>query len=139
MRSDDAIRNGGELPDLVKLNDVFFALHALTLTSATLTQIYVFGPTPSLSPVVRISVIMVALSLMLAGLEVLARNIHWNPDADFLSHNLWTWLGFCFLTSFVKLGVTLTKFIPQAILNYKRKSTEGWSIYNILLDSLEAY
>jgi len=30
--------------------------------------------------------------------------------------------------------VTLVKYIPQAWLNFKRKSTEGWSICNILLD-----
>lgn len=28
----------------------------------------------------------------------------------------------------------MMKYVPQAILNYRRKSTEGWSIENILLD-----
>ena len=28
----------------------------------------------------------------------------------------------------------MIKYIPQAWMNYKRKSTEGWSIGNILLD-----
>ena len=35
---------------------------------------------------------------------------------------------------FVKIVVTLCKYTPQAILNYRRKSTEGWSIHQILLD-----
>jgi len=134
VREDDATRNGGELPDLVKLNDVFFALHALVLTTVTLGQMYWFSPSPVLSPTVRISVAITFLALLLASIEVLARNIRWNPDGDFISHNLWTWLGFCLLTSFVKLAVTLVKYIPQALLNYKRKSTEGWSIGNIVLD-----
>ena len=30
--------------------------------------------------------------------------------------------------------ITLIKYIPQAYSNYKRKSTIGWSIYQILLD-----
>lgn len=30
--------------------------------------------------------------------------------------------------------ITLIKYIPQARLNYKRKSTEGWSVINIWLD-----
>jgi len=28
----------------------------------------------------------------------------------------------------------LMKYVPQVILNYQRKSTEGWSIWQILLD-----
>ena len=34
----------------------------------------------------------------------------------------------------MKLFITITKYIPQVVLNYKRQSTEGWSIWNILLD-----
>ena len=36
--------------------------------------------------------------------------------------------------SYVKLAITIIKYCPQAYMNYKRKSTEGWSIGNILLD-----
>lgn len=36
--------------------------------------------------------------------------------------------------SYVKLAVTVIKYTPQAWMNYRRKSTSGWSIYNILLD-----
>lgn len=134
MRDDDAIRNDGELPDLVKVNDVFFALHALTLTSITLLQIYWFGNRGSISPIVRTGLYVVLLCLVLAGFETLARNVVWDNDASYLSHNIWTWLGFCILTSFVKLGITVIKYVPQSVLNYQRKSTEGWSICNILLD-----
>lgn len=41
------------------------------------------------------------------------------------------WLNTC---SYIKLAITLIKYVPQAILNYRRKSTVGWSIGNILLD-----
>ena len=34
----------------------------------------------------------------------------------------------------MKLVVTVTKYIPQAWANYKRTSTEGWSISQILMD-----
>jgi cystinosin len=30
--------------------------------------------------------------------------------------------------------VTFVKYIPQVWVNYKRKSTQGWSIYQILFD-----
>lgn len=36
--------------------------------------------------------------------------------------------------SYVKLAITLIKYVPQAYMNYKRKATTGWSIHNILLD-----
>lgn len=36
--------------------------------------------------------------------------------------------------SYVKLLITVVKYVPQAWLNYKRKSTEGWRIEMILLD-----
>ena len=32
------------------------------------------------------------------------------------------------------MAVTLSKYFPQAILNYRRKSTVGWSIGNVILD-----
>uniref|UniRef100_A0A915E5G0 Cystinosin n=1 Tax=Ditylenchus dipsaci TaxID=166011 RepID=A0A915E5G0_9BILA len=48
---------------------------------------------------------------------------------------LWiNWLQFIYYLSYVKMAVTLSKYLPQAILNYKRKSTVGWSIGNVLLD-----
>jgi cystinosin len=30
--------------------------------------------------------------------------------------------------------ISFIKYVPQAIFNYKRKGTQGWSIENILLD-----
>lgn len=37
---------------------------------------------------------------------------------------------------YVKLTVTFVKYIPQVWLNYLRKSTNGWSIGQILFDAL---
>lgn len=44
------------------------------------------------------------------------------------------WLDFLYYCSYVKLAITLIKYVPQAFYNYKRKSTVGWSIGNIFLD-----
>jgi cystinosin len=35
---------------------------------------------------------------------------------------------------YVKLFVTLVKYMPQVWMNYQRQSTDGWSIGQILLD-----
>jgi cystinosin len=44
------------------------------------------------------------------------------------------WLDFLYYCSYVKLAITLIKYVPQAFYNYKRQSTVGWSIGNIFLD-----
>ncbi len=45
-----------------------------------------------------------------------------------------SWLDFLYACSYAKLAVTLVKYVPQARMNYRRKSTMGWSIGNVLLD-----
>ncbi|XP_047157599.1 cystinosin homolog isoform X4 [Vigna umbellata] len=47
------------------------------------------------------------------------------------NHN-WLWLISIF--SDIQVCMTVIKYIPQAVMNFMRKSTEGWSIVNILLD-----
>lgn len=42
--------------------------------------------------------------------------------------------GQIYTMSYVKLVITVVKYIPQAWVNYKRKSTVGWSISTILFD-----
>ncbi|XP_013793692.1 cystinosin homolog [Limulus polyphemus] len=44
------------------------------------------------------------------------------------------WLNFLYYLSYIKLASTLTKYTPQAYLNCRRKSTEGWSIVLVLMD-----
>jgi len=36
--------------------------------------------------------------------------------------------------SYTKVAVTLVKYTPQILTNYRNKSTQGWSILQILLD-----
>lgn len=38
------------------------------------------------------------------------------------------------MAGYCKALITFVKYMPQVYLNYKRKSTVGWSIENILLD-----
>ena len=47
---------------------------------------------------------------------------------------VWHWLDFLNACGYIKLAITLIKYVPQAVMNYRRKSTVGWSIGNILLD-----
>ena len=44
------------------------------------------------------------------------------------------WLDCLIYFSYVKIFVTVVKYIPQAYMNYQRKSTNGWNIVLVLLD-----
>jgi cystinosin len=39
-----------------------------------------------------------------------------------------------YAVSYVKVFITLVKYMPQVITNYRNHSTRGWSIWQILLD-----
>jgi cystinosin len=39
-----------------------------------------------------------------------------------------------YIFSYIKLVITVVKYVPQAWMNYKRQSTLGWNINQILLD-----
>lgn len=43
-------------------------------------------------------------------------------------------IGFVSLMGYYKLICSLIKYIPQLLWNLKRKSTVGWSIFNVLMD-----
>ncbi|XP_059846864.1 cystinosin-like [Hypanus sabinus] len=45
-----------------------------------------------------------------------------------------TWLQLVYYFSYIKLGIVIIKYIPQVYMNYQRKSTVGWCIWNTLLD-----
>merc|ERR1712008_154879 len=43
-------------------------------------------------------------------------------------------LGFLYVLGTIKIGITIMKYVPQALLNRSRKSTVGWNVYNVILD-----
>ena len=43
------------------------------------------------------------------------------------------WIDFLYFCSYVKLFITLIKYMPQGYMNFRRKSTMGWSIGNVLV------
>lgn len=122
----------------VLLNDIFFSVHAMIATTITITQCFFYDRGDQ-----RVSItargIVVAFGIFLLVAMILC-------FADVL-----IWLDFLYYCSYVKLGITLIKYVPQvrnysnlpeqflistfqAYMNYKRKSTIGWSIGNIFLD-----
>jgi len=105
----------------VQANDVFFTIHAVFACLVTIVQCKIYQRGNQ-----RISRICLGL-LVLIFLFLAASLISSLAGAL-------PWLQFLYFCSYVKLGITLVKYIPQAYMNYRRKSTVGWSIGNILLD-----
>jgi len=116
------IRHGPDSHITVQSNDVAFAVHAFVLSSITLLQIgYYDGFHDRISK--EVGVILVILILVIVfgfSLVVLAKRI--------------AFLDFFYLLSYIKILITLLKYLPQIVLNFQRKSTHGFSIWQILLD-----
>ncbi|XP_050598959.1 cystinosin homolog isoform X1 [Bombus affinis] len=105
----------------VQVNDIFFALHATFATVITIIQCFIYETgNQRVSTTARIIhgifVVFILISMILAIVTTIK------------------WLDFLYYCSYVKLSITLIKYVPQAFYNYKRKSTVGWSIGNIFLD-----
>lgn len=108
----------------VQSNDVAFAVHAFILSSITFFQIWYYDGFAALRPKRAIGWVMIGILCTICGyaILVLAMNDRFN------------WLDFLYLLSYIKVFISLIKYIPQMILNFRRRSTKGWSIWNILLD-----
>jgi cystinosin len=99
------------------------------ITLATILQIFYWdGFLPTLRT--RLSKpVSLLLALLLSGAllgALLAATVGGNAPGS--------WLMLLYFLSYEKLFISTIKGVPQAHLNYTRKSTEGWSIHNILCD-----
>ncbi|XP_028778527.1 cystinosin homolog [Neltuma alba] len=104
----------------VAANDVAFSAHAVLLTAVTLFQILIYERgTQKLS---KVAIGIVSVVWLTAAVCFFIA----------LRHHSWLWLLSCFNT--IQVFMTLVKYVPQAIMNFKRKSTDGFSISNIMLD-----
>ncbi|KRY18328.1 Cystinosin -like protein [Trichinella patagoniensis] len=113
----------------VLIQDVAFALHAFFATVLTIGQCFFYEFNQAklfqrggqkLSKFCLILLVAfwgsALITLLLAAVRVI------------------TWLWFVSVLSYVKLAISILKYIPQAVLNYRRKNTEGFSIGSIFLD-----
>uniref|UniRef100_UPI0037E89172 cystinosin n=1 Tax=Semicossyphus pulcher TaxID=241346 RepID=UPI0037E89172 len=105
----------------VDANDVFFSLHAVLLCLVYVIQAAVYERGGQKVSWTALILLLIGWTFALVSLFLaVAKKI--------------TWLEYLYYFSYIKLAVTLIKYVPQAFMNYRRKSTEGWSIGNVLLD-----
>ncbi|KAL9178605.1 hypothetical protein ACHAXT_001943 [Thalassiosira profunda] len=117
-------RRSGDGEITVQGNDVAFACHAIVMAAVTLSQIglydtFVVRP-PSKRILYVISGAVTFCILYVFGTWFIREKV------DFL--------GFLYLLGTIKIGVTIGKYVPQALLNRSRKSTVGWNHWNVILD-----
>jgi cystinosin len=123
VRAEYAAANNGATPS-VQSNDVFFAIHAVILTIVVLVQLCIYERGSQ-----RLAWwCIIAIGCFLVAIVIVGLCTVWHASEWF------SWLNFLIFLSYVKVAVTLIKYTPQAILNWRRQSTVGWSIDNILLD-----
>ncbi|XP_042496536.1 cystinosin homolog [Macadamia integrifolia] len=106
----------------VAANDVAFSAHAVLLTAITLFQVIIYDR--GNQKVSKTCMAITSAVWISAAVCVFVA----------LPNQSWLWLISVFNT--IQVIMTTIKYIPQAIMNFGRKSTEGWSIGNILLDLL---
>ncbi|KAJ3426228.1 cystinosin [Anaeramoeba flamelloides] len=109
-------------PSPVRVNDVVFAIHALILTLIQIIQCIIYPKGKQTwhwiaKVITGIMWVSIPIAIIVAS-----------------SSKAVTWLDFLNFLGYIKLTLTIFKYIPQAWMNYKRKSTVGWSIENIILD-----
>ncbi|XP_037325171.1 cystinosin [Pungitius pungitius] len=105
----------------VSANDVFFSLHALLLCLVYICQAAVYERGgQKVSCTAKVLLVIGWTFAVVSVCVAAAKQI--------------TWLEYLYYFSYLKLAVTLIKYVPQAYMNYRKQSTEGWSIGNVLLD-----
>ena len=113
----------------VEANDVFFALHACVLTSITLIQIYVYDR-GNQSFAIWSKVTTLGFLVFIAIYATICAF----SDSDVDAKSPKSWLSWTMSLSYIKLVISIAKYVPQVYLNHVRQSTVGWSIGNVLLD-----
>ncbi|KAK5171709.1 uncharacterized protein LTR77_003345 [Saxophila tyrrhenica] len=136
VRAQYAARHPVSPEPTVRLNDLAFGVHALVLCFVVYSQFWprLWGWKEGVG--VRRHVNRVSLGLVWSGVlaivaAVIAVFAYGNADVDSRG---WTWIDVIYVFSYVKLLLTVMKYVPQCVANFKRKSTIGWSIQQQLLD-----
>ncbi|KAI5452172.1 hypothetical protein NCC49_001110 [Naganishia albida] len=157
LRAQYAARNDGHLPQ-VSPSDIAFALHALVLSSVCLGQTYYYSRkrrVPRALKYQRIADEMMGVDTIRGAEESWMgkrgsreKTTAWTwaslmgiagallAGLGAVIFRKWEWLDFVYLISYIKLYISIAKWLPQLLLNAIRRSTTGFSIHVITLDLL---
>lgn len=134
VREEYAFRHPGNPEPTVRFNDVIYGLHSVAITSATLSQ---FWPAlwgwrkPSVRRPSKLTLSMVtggSFGIILAAAIAFTHQTFGKDTASF------NWLDVVYTLTYIKLAITLGKYIPQITLNHRRRSTQGFAIIGVTSD-----
>lgn len=149
IRKQYALRHPRAPEPTVRFNDFAFAVHALVMVILTYSQFYSYiwpfdvpkGQRTSIGArsIILASITAVILAIINASLNSdLDPTVAWSwidvVRTNYLARGYADIMSQIYIFGHIKLLATLSKYMPQAWLNYKRRSTEGWSINQILFD-----
>eukprot|EP00879_Flechtneria_rotunda_P010146 GHRR01010604.1.p1 GENE.GHRR01010604.1~~GHRR01010604.1.p1 ORF type:complete len:294 (+),score=110.48 GHRR01010604.1:886-1767(+) len=141
-----AAAHGGSTPD-VQLTDFLFGAHALCVSVFIMYQCVTYGGNSSSTSSSSCSqeasslkqqqqrlglskVCQLTAASVVGAVAVYCGHIGTTCGLDDCN----AWLPLLYFLGYVKIGMTLVKYTPQALLNHKRQSTDGWNVNNVLLD-----
>lgn len=114
----------------VEPNDLAFAIHAWVMTCVVIYQCVTYKLQSQ--TINRIHLFVVATLWVLAIYNILLSSGGYLPwystNSGSYNYNTMEYLGYA------KAFISFIKYTPQAYMNWKRQSTIGWSIGNVLLD-----
>lgn len=118
--------HGGTMPD-VSLSDFAFCVHAIA-AGLIVTGQYIAMQRPGSKGLSTMAVGMAAALLAACG----GAAMHIGATCD--PSDCTAWLPLLTLMGGIKVVMTMIKYSPQVLHNHRRRSTEGWSLTNVLLD-----
>ncbi|KAK8161546.1 PQ loop repeat-domain-containing protein [Phyllosticta citrichinensis] len=133
IRAQYAYRYPSAPESTVRVNDFVFALHAAIVCIIIYTQFWVWGFEVDKDQKISRTSLGIFWGNLL-GVTVIVFLVLTRGKDGGNDPGGWAWIDTIYALGYVKLVVTIVKYIPQVWINYKRKSTVGWSIDTILLD-----
>ena len=106
-------------------NDLAFSVNAFAMSSVQLVQIWMYDRGIQGDIKKWVVAFLVFLYVVIIGVFITEASGH--PIQN-LNWDTFLVMGYC------KAAITFVKYLPQVYLNWKRKSTVGWSLANVMLD-----
>ena len=113
-----------DTPLIIESNDVAFSIHALIVSLALTIQVAYYNGFRS-SPLSRVTIAFLVGFILTSGIYI---------TCILLKIRGCQWIDFLHMMGVLKIVLAASGYIPQLILNSKRKSTKGFNMWNIYLD-----
>ncbi|KAL8643823.1 MAG: hypothetical protein Q9226_008097 [Calogaya cf. arnoldii] len=137
IRVQYAVRNPSAPNPTVRLNDVVFTVHAVIMSTLGWSQfaprIWGFSQGPqcvgrTMKGIAVGCILAIMLVILFVGLQAGG-----GYDAE-----TWAWIDVVYGISYIKLLITVIKYIPQVYTNWVCQSTVGWNIGQNMMDLVGA-